>query len=199
MKQQKRFFPEQTHFIGVLLPEGIAGSLENCREYMRERYGCRSGQRTPLHVTLIPPFKLDDSYSERDLADAVYDAENTAHTENVLPFEVSVNGFGAFAERTVYAHVEAEASENGLPASQKFARWAKLRNIVYEKLNASFPQMIRRDTRPFTPHITVANRDIPSGAVAEALQFFSGLNFAEKFTASELTLFRRENGLWQAV
>lgn len=187
MKQQKKFFPQQTHFVGVLLPEGIAGSLENCREYMRERYGCKSGQRTPLHVTLIPPFKFDDSYSERDLADAVYDAENTAHTENVLPFEVNVSGFGAFTERTVYAHVEDDE------------RWAKLRNIVYEKLNTSFPQMIRRDTRPFTPHITIANRDIPSGAVAEALQFFSGMNFSEKFTASEVTLFRRVNGLWQTV
>ena len=41
MKQNN--FTQQTHFIGVLLPEDITLTLEDCRRYMREAYGCKSG------------------------------------------------------------------------------------------------------------------------------------------------------------
>ena len=64
-------FPQQTHFIGVLLPEDISLTLEDCRRYMREAYGCKSGHVTPIHVTLIPPFRLSDEYSTADLARAI--------------------------------------------------------------------------------------------------------------------------------
>ena len=64
-------FPQQTHFIGILLPEDITLTLEDCRRYMREAYGCKSGHATPIHVTLIPPFRLPDEYSTADLARAI--------------------------------------------------------------------------------------------------------------------------------
>ena len=44
MKQNN--FTQQTHFIGVLLPEDITLTLEDCRRYMREAYGCKSGHGT---------------------------------------------------------------------------------------------------------------------------------------------------------
>ena len=69
MKQNN--FTQQTHFIGVLLPEDITLTLEDCRRYMREAYGCKSGHGTPIHVTLVPPFRLQDQYSTEDLARAI--------------------------------------------------------------------------------------------------------------------------------
>lgn len=83
-------FPQQTHFIGVLLPEDITLTLEDCRRYMREAYGCKSGHATPIHVTLVPPFRLPEEYSTADLARAI---ENevlpkglgfTRHIDNIL-------------------------------------------------------------------------------------------------------------------
>ena len=56
---KKQNLPQQTHFIGVLTPEDITLTLEDCRRYMNEAYGCRSGHLTPIHVTLIPPFNRD--------------------------------------------------------------------------------------------------------------------------------------------
>ena len=44
MKQNN--FSQQTHFIGVLLPEDITLTLEDCRRYMRKAYGCKSGHGT---------------------------------------------------------------------------------------------------------------------------------------------------------
>ena len=44
MKQNN--FTQQTHFIGVLLPEDITLTQEDCRRYMKEAYGCKSGHGT---------------------------------------------------------------------------------------------------------------------------------------------------------
>ena len=64
-------FPQQNHFIGVLASEDITATLEDCRRYMNEAYGCKSGHATPIHVTLIPPFRLPEDYSTEDLARAI--------------------------------------------------------------------------------------------------------------------------------
>ena len=64
-------FIQQTHFIGVLLPEDLTLTLEDCRRYMNEAYGCKSGHGTPIHVTLVPPFRLQEEYSTEDLARAI--------------------------------------------------------------------------------------------------------------------------------
>ena len=69
MKQNK--IPQQTHFIGVLLPENITLTLEDCRRYMNEVYGCKSGHGTPIHVTLVPPFRLQEEYSSADLISVI--------------------------------------------------------------------------------------------------------------------------------
>ena len=54
MKQNNnKNFPQQTHFLGVLIPEDITLTLEDCRRYMNEAYGCKSGYGTPIHVTLV--------------------------------------------------------------------------------------------------------------------------------------------------
>ena len=90
MKQNN--FTQQTHFIGVLLPEDITLTLEDCRRYMREAYGCKSGHGTPIHVTLVPPFRLQDQYSTEDLARAI--------EKEVLPkglgFTAHIDNFDAF-------------------------------------------------------------------------------------------------------
>ena len=55
MKQNNnKTFPQQTHFLGVLIPEDLTLTLEDCRRYMNEAYGCKSGYGTPIHVTLVP-------------------------------------------------------------------------------------------------------------------------------------------------
>ena len=56
--RMNRGFAEQTHFIGVLLPEDLTLRLQGYRRYMNQQYGCRSGHGTPIHVTLVPPFQL---------------------------------------------------------------------------------------------------------------------------------------------
>ena len=54
---------DKTHFIGVLPPSGIERVVSSDRKWT-ERYGCRSGHSTPVHVTLVPPFSSTKSTDE---------------------------------------------------------------------------------------------------------------------------------------
>ena len=183
--QKKYFTPpiRQTHFIGILVPENVCAPLEACRAWMRARFGCKSGQGTSLHITLVPPFCLDEKFSERTLLEA-RDEATSAWTAKNKTLRCAVNDFGAFSSRTIFAHVE--------PTIE----WTTLRTLVYDSLLTKCPGTTKRDTRTFVPHITVANRDIPSGAIEDALSYFDSLNLHESFDVRSITLFAMRERTW---
>ena len=50
--------------------------------------------------------------------------------------------------------------------------------------------------RPFQPHATVANRDIPEGASADALEALNEMNLVEDFPVDGITIFERRGDRW---
>lgn len=180
MKQHN--FPQQTHFIGVLLPEDITLILEDCRRYMNKTYGCKSGHGTPIHVTLVPPFRLQPEYSTADLISAV--------EKEVFPkrfgFTAHIDNFNAFGDRTLFANVVADDA------------WTKLRDEVVKAILNACPGCTKKDRRPFQPHATVSNRDIPAGAMTTALHVMNELNLAEDFPVDNITIFERNGNRWEA-
>lgn len=179
MKKNSTFL-EQTHFIGVVLPEDITLTLEDCRRYMREAYGCKSGHATPIHVTLVPPFRLPQEYSTKNLIRAI--------ESEVLPkglgFTAHIDNFDAFGDRTLFAKVASDE------------KWLTLRNAVYSAIIKAAPSCIRKNEKPFCPHISVSNRDIPQGVMTDALQVMNELNLKEDFPADNITIFERHGGKW---
>ncbi len=180
MKQNK--IPQQTHFIGVLLPEDITLTLEDCRRYMNEVYGCKSGHGTPIHVTLVPPFRLQEEYSTADLISVI--------EKEVLPkglgFTAHINNFDAFGDRTLFANVVAGDA------------WTRLRDKTVQALLNTCPGCTKKDKKPFQPHATVANRDIPAGVMARAIQVMNELNLEEDFLVDNITIFERKGNRWEA-
>ena len=182
MKQNGNF-PQQTHFIGVLVPDDITLTLEDCRRYMREAYGCKSGHKTPIHVTLIPPFRLQDEYSTKDLSNAI---EGNVLAKG-LGFTAKVNNFDAFGDRTIFAKVEHDT------------KWTALRDAVYSAIIKAVPGCTKKDQRPFTPHLTVSNRDIPAGVTKDALEVMNEMDLVEEFPVDNITIFERKGGCWEAA
>ncbi len=178
-------FPMQTHFFGVLLPEDITSTLEDCRRYMNRNYGCRSGYGTPIHVTLVPPFCLQDEYTTADIVRAIQKDVLPAAAE--LAFSAHIDNFGAFGDRTIFANVVANP------------KWTKLRDVVLNAVLEAAPGCTRKDKRPFQPHLTVANRDIPAGVSAQALAALNELELVEDFAVDNVTIFERNGGKWIAA
>ena len=182
MKNTKTFFPQQTHFIGVLLPDDITSTLEDCRRYMSHTYGCKSGYRTPIHVTLVPPFKLQEEYGTQDLENAIFSAIESGSVEK---FVAHIEGFDAFGDRTIFGKVLADP------------RWTSLRDSTLDPVLKSCPGCTKKDARPFQPHATVANRDIPSGVSSDALKVLGEINLNEDFPVDNITIFERKGGAWE--
>ena len=181
----KTEFIQHTHFIGVLVPEDIRATLEDCRRYMNEAYGCKSGYGTPIHVTLVPPFHLPEEFSTKDLAMVIEKEVILAGSE--LKFDGHIENFDAFGDRTIFAKVV--PNEN----------WTKLRDKVIGAVLKAAPGCTKKDKRPFTPHLTVANRDIPSGASVAALQVMNELNLVEDFPVDKVAIFERGGGKWNVA
>ena len=170
----------QTNFVGVLLPDDLTLTLEDCRRYMNEKYGCRSGHGTPIHVTLVPPFNLSEEYSTDDLVRAI---EKNVLARN-LGFSAHVDNFDAFGDRTVFAKVSANE------------KWTRLRDETVKAILNACPGTTKKDMRPFQPHATVANRDIPEGASADALEALNEMNLVEDFPVDGITIFERRGDRW---
>lgn len=179
----KNTFSQQTHFIGVLLPDDLTGTLEDCRRYMNKAYGCKSGHGTPIHVTLVPPFSLQEQCSTKDLVIAI--ERGTAGAG--LGFVARVENFDAFGDRTIFAKVAADE------------RWTKLCDATLKAILNACPACTKKDGRPFTPHATVANRDIPAGVVTTALAAMNEMNLLEEFPVDNITIFERQGKRWEAA
>ncbi len=170
-----RNFTEQTHFIGVPLPEELVENITAFRRYTHDRYGCRSGHSTPPHITLVPPFVINEGADTADIEERIAKVKG-------VPFNAVVDGFGSFDERTVFAHV------------QTAREWTGLRDAV----NAAVRNLgnIRVDRRPFRPHITIANRDIPPGATMRILEYLSAFDISTEFPVDTIAVFERRDHRW---
>ena len=57
----------------------------------------------------------------------------------------------------------------------------------------------KKDQRPFQPHGTVANRDVPVGVMTEALQVMNELKLVEDFPVDNITIFEKQGNRWEAA
>lgn len=131
-------------------------------------------------MTLIPPFRLPEEFSTTDLTRAI--------EKEVLPkglgFTGHIDNFDAFGDRTLFAKVVTDE------------KWIALRDAVYGAVVKAAPGCTKKDGRPFAPHLTVANRDVPSGVMTVALQVMNELKLEEDFPVDNITIFERQNGKW---
>ena len=188
MKKQtmnNNFFLRQTHFLGVSVPDDITRTLEECRRYMNRVFGCKSGHKTPIHITLVPPFCLPESYTTDDLIIAIQNEVLPAAAK--LCFNAHIDNFDAFGDRTIFAKVLQDE------------KWTVLRDKVFTAIANAVQGCIKKDHRPFRPHLTVANRDIPAGASVQALQTMNELHLVKDFPVDNITVFESRFGKWEAV
>ena len=95
-----------------------------------------------------------------------------------------IDNFAAFGDRTLFAKVVTAE------------KWIALRDAVTSAVLKAAPGCTKKDARPFQPHISVSNRDIPAGVMTDALQVMSELNLVEDFPVDNITIFERQNGKW---
>ena len=92
----------------------------------------------------------------------------------------------AFGDRTLFANVVSGDE------------WTRLRDETVKAVLNACSGCTKKDQRPFQPHGTVANRDIPAGVMTEALQVMNELKLVEDFPVDNITIFERRGNRWDA-
>ena len=166
-------------FIALLPPPEIQDYVNQIKQYFAEHYASRGAQKSPPHVTLQPPFNC--------LAQNVLTLEDClsrfTNGREVVP--VTLNGFGAFPPRVIYVNV--------LKTQELLTLQADLAAALASKLGIVDPVA---QTRTFSPHMTVAFRDLTRQNFKAAWPEFQQRQLYFEFTVAQLTLLIHDGQRW---
>ena len=168
------------YFIAVVLPQSINEKVLRYKHRMRETYGCKVGLKSPAHITILPPFWMEEE-KEQPL---VQDMESFA--KNLPVFTLTTANFSAFKPRTLFVAVEENESLKQLK---------KLSDIFFQGKEYK----MKIENRPFHPHITIATRDLHKKDFWEAWPQFEKDTFVEVAEVSGLSLLKHNGQCWDVL
>ena len=169
------------YFIAIVAPEDINQQILKWKNFFKEIYGCCVALRSPAHVTIIPPFWMNEEL-ENDLINSIRDFSNTK-----IKFEIALKDFGAFKPKVIFVDVVKSKSLDEL--YQSFTEFLFTQN--------KFP--IKKEERPFHPHVTLATRDLYKKAFQEAWEIFSKKKYETLWLVSGISLLRHNQKNWDVI
>jgi len=169
----------------ALLPTAEAGKeIIRLKQEFAEKYGARHAVKVMPHITLQVPFTADP------LLEKTITGELTDFAATLSPFEVTLNGFGAYPhkeQKVLYINVEKGA------AIMETHR--KLMSFLRKEF--AFSNMLARDN--FTPHITVAFKDLTPEQFQAAWPEYEHRSFRLSFKVNNLYFLRHNGVSWEVL
>ena len=168
------------YFVALVLPTDLDEKILQFKKHMADEYNCRVGLKSPAHITLVPPFWMDENM----------ESMLTASIESLSKrpcFTLSTNDFSAFKPRTIFVAVK----ESG-----ELDQLKKDTGNYFENQ----PQFkIKPESRPFHAHITIATRDLYKKDFACAWPYFESKNFRETWKANGISILRHNQKNWDVI
>jgi len=149
------------------------------KQYFADRYSSKGAQKSPPHITLQPPFE----WQLDDLPNLEQHLLTFAATQS--PIAITLDGFAAFPPRVIFIDV------------QRSPELLTLQAALTAFLESNLGISDRHKGRPFTPHMTVAFRDLTKPNFKLAWQEFQGRSLHYEWTAADLTLLIHDGQRWQ--
>jgi 2'-5' RNA ligase len=169
------------YFLAILTPPEVNNKVLEWKYYMREHFGCVVAMRSPAHITLIPPFWMNEEL-EKSLEEDVH-----SFSAQQDPFKIELQDFDAFRPKVIFLHVRPSDKLAGLRAD-------------LEKYLLSLDKYpIKAESRAFHPHITIANRDLMRKDFQEAFNHFKKIAYTQTYPAGEISLLKHEGGEWKVI
>src|SRR5688572_23149795 len=159
------------YYIAVIPPPRINDQVLKWKEWIKTEIGAVKAMNSPGHITLVPPFNLPDE-KETDLIQSL---DKFATVQN--SFSVQLKDFSHFQKRTIYLKVKPDDELN------------KLREKLFGFLNESSLPIPRKEDH-FSPHITIAFRDLKRDDFNKAWDHFKEIKFESKFNCANISLLR---------
>jgi 2'-5' RNA ligase len=169
------------YFVAIICPPELDKIKLQFKSWMKEHAGSVVALKSPAHITFIQPFWVEEDKEER-LKQTLQGFKT-----DMEELEIQLEGFSHFGKRVIFVRV------NDNPALNE------VKNQVENHFVRSFAGVIKKDDRPFHPHVTIANRDLKPGDFEKALKHFSGKVIKEKFYTQTISLLKLIEGKWKRI
>ena len=167
-------------FIALLPPKEIQCEVVQIKKYFAQKYNSRHALKSPPHITLQPPFKWLISNLKSLEQSLEYFVKQQAS------FPVTLSGFNAFPTRVIYIDVV------------QTTELINLQSNLVTHLQEDLGELNHGSSHHgFTPHMTVAFRDLTRKNFRLGWTEFQSKPIQFKFIASQLTLLRHTGQHWQ--
>ena len=167
------------YLVALLPPEPVFAETWALKQEVHQLTGSRNAVRLPPHITLIPPTRQSDEF------EAACTAALAGFAATQPAFQVGLDGFAWFGDRTLFVRVSEAAALKQFHAA--LTAWCA----------TNLPE-VPPENRPFTPHLTLATRDLPLAQVPALREQFAARSYAAQFAVHSITLFRHDGQHWQA-
>lgn len=170
---EKAFF-----FIGICPPHPLEKEIHRLKDEFRQKYGVQGAFRSKAHITLQMPFNLPTNKEEG------FVKELKKQLLKQKPIEIELNDFGKFEPRVVFIKVNENEELNILQKSiERFMRKFQIFNSTHKN-------------NGFTPHITIAFRDLKKPVFHKIWGEVENRSFKESFLADAITIFKHNGKSW---
>jgi 2'-5' RNA ligase len=171
---------EELYFIALVPPEEIEAEVNEIKAYISTRFDSKAALRSPPHITLHMPFKFPQA-KESKLISSLALLSNKC-----TPVDIVINNYGAFQPKVIYLRIEGSKDLNML--QEQLAKWMKTKLKIFSKPNTY---------RTFSPHMTVAFRDLRRKKYYEAWAEFESKNMKRQFRIWGMYLLKHDGSIWQ--
>ncbi|SRR6266496_1520260 len=169
------------YFVALIAPKEINGDVLQWKHFMKEHFDCSVALRSPAHVTLVPPFWMDESL-ENKLQNEISD-----FSQQQASFEIILKNFSAFKPRVIFADV--------IPNQLLQTFQAHLLQFLVRP--NVFP--IEKEDHPFHPHITIATRDLHKKSFHQAWEIFKEKTYEASWLVNSMSLLRHNQKNWDVI
>lgn len=166
-------------FIALLPPKHVQEYAHQIQQHFATNYASSGALNSPPHITLQPPFVCE--YTNILLIEQAL-KEFAQHQQ---PVPIILNGFAAFSQHVIY--IDVVKSPELINLQSRLLAYMKNSWGIYDA---------KSQNHRFTPHITVAFRDLTRENFQAAWPIFQQRQVNFEFTATNLTLLHHDGRLW---
>ncbi len=166
------------YFVAIIPPEPLKKQIQELKYFFAKKYSTRKSLNSPPHITLIPPFDLD-MFDENKVK-----AQLEIFAKTIIPFQIIINGFGSFKPNIIFLKIEN----------------CEQLSLLHRQLDEVFHldcKTKEKRNKIFSPHITIAFRDLSSTMFLKAWENYATKAFHALFNVENLFLLKHNGKFWE--
>jgi 2'-5' RNA ligase len=164
---------ESLFFVAILPPPEISADIDEIRKQCSVDYQVYSALKPPVHITLIPPFKLDLALENKLVT-------SLQHCRNFRPFEQELHDYDGFPPKVIFIRA------NKSPGITE----------LHKNIKTKIRPYLKESQGSINPHITIAYRDVEEHVYEKIMEAYSKRHFRVNFNVNKFSLLKHDGKKW---